>query len=119
MNFRTVQTGVVLVLVVGLALAGSAGVATAHGGDDGLHHHDGWMGMHGGLGWLGMGWMLVWGLVMVGLPLLALYVLATRSGGGDGTDEDALSVLRTRYARGELDDDEFDRRRQRLEGTEE
>jgi putative membrane protein len=40
----------------------------------------------------------------------------TRDARDVDADEGAVSVLRARYARGEIDDDEFDRRRARLEG---
>jgi putative membrane protein len=32
------------------------------------------------------------------------------------TEQDAVAVLRSRYAAGEIDDEEFDRRRTRLDG---
>ncbi len=119
MKLRTLRTGAVVLFVVAVAITGLTGTAVAHGGDNGLHHHDGWMGTHGNGGWFGMGWMLVWGLVMIGIPVFILYAIATRiGGGGDGTSDDALSVLRQRYARGEIDDEEFETRRQQLQQME-
>jgi putative membrane protein len=65
------------------------------------------------------GWMFVVG---AGLQLLFLALLvgagylgykALRSSGG--STDPAMEELRTAYARGELDDDEFERRRERLE----
>jgi len=101
------------------------GVALAHSGDDGLHHHDGWMGSHGGIGG-GMGtgtgllWMLAVGLLLVVVGLVLYATLSGRSRGDrDGRPgnraEDAMAVLRRRYAQGEIDEDEFERRRARLE----
>lgn len=43
---------------------------------------------------------------------------AERSGGDPGRDEEALAQLRERYARGELTDEEFERRVDRLLETE-
>ncbi|WP_394296234.1 SHOCT domain-containing protein [Halorubrum lacusprofundi] len=44
----------------------------------------------------------------------ALHRLALPNRGSGGNDEQSLSVLRELYARGELSDDEFDRRREQL-----
>lgn len=84
----------------------------------GMHMMDGIEGM-GGMGGM-MLWMLVWGLV--GLALLALTVvgivwLIRR---GDGTNrvsppESAGEILSRRYAAGELDEDEYLRRRAGLQ----
>jgi putative membrane protein len=119
---RTTTAGVASVacalIVVLVGLLAVSGVAVAHGGDDGRHHHDGVMGHDGTMGhdgWMGgFGWL--WGpvvmLLVVGLPLVAAVVLLReRRDGGDG---DALTVLRQRYAAGEIDDEEFERRRDRL-----
>lgn len=111
------------------------GVALAHGGDDGLHHHDGWMGTHAGTGgWMGSGmallWLLALGLLLVVTAVVVYSALRGRpggdGGGGGGPDveraqsergrgEDAMAVLRRRYAAGEIDEEEFERRRGRLE----
>jgi len=78
-------------------------------------------GMMGGSGWgLFGGAMGLWGLLWMGLlivvPLYIVYALLNRGSGGN--EERSLSVLRERYARGELSDEEFDRRRKQLERTE-
>ncbi|MEM4780596.1 MAG: SHOCT domain-containing protein [Halalkalicoccus sp.] len=70
----------------------------------------------GHMGWAADGGMGVWGWLM---PLLALLVLGV--GGyllygvlsGSVTDP-ALEELRSAYARGEIDDEEFETRRERL-----
>ena len=112
---RIVRPALVLLVVV----LAATGPAAAHGGDDGAHHHDGWMGTHGGMGW-GMGWWgwFLWPALLV-LGGIAAYALLRRAGSSDGdtgggTDE-ALSALRERYARGDIDDEEFERRRQTLQ----
>jgi putative membrane protein len=79
-------------------------------------------GMDGGMMSGGMmGWMLLWPLL--GLVLLAavivLSILVVRKYwdklGHAGRTETALDVLRERFARGELDREEFESRRQVLE----
>ncbi|WP_129115932.1 SHOCT domain-containing protein [Halegenticoccus tardaugens] len=100
------------ILAVPLLVA-ATGTAAAHGG-----------GSYGG-GMMGGGWGLfsgamgLWGLLWMGLliavPLYLVYALLNRRSGGN--NEQSLSVLRERYARGELSDDEFDRRRKQLERT--
>lgn len=73
-------------------------------------------GMMGG-GWLfdgGMGlWTLVWLGLILAVPLAIIYRLRERASQGNGTR--AETVLRERYARGELTDDEFEQRRRQLE----
>jgi putative membrane protein len=102
------------VATVVLALALASGGAAAHGGDDGRHHHDGTFGMHDG-GWWGTGlgwlWMLGGLLALVVIPLVGVLLVGRRD---DGSDT-ALERLRERYATGEIDDDEFRRRRETLE----
>jgi putative membrane protein len=96
-----------------LLLVAATGTAAAHGS-----------GSYGG-GMMGSGWGLfggvmgLWGLLWMGLliavPLYLVYALLDRGSGGN--EEQSLSVLRERYARGELSDEEFDRRRKQLERT--
>ncbi|MFC7020273.1 MULTISPECIES: SHOCT domain-containing protein [Haloarcula] len=95
-------------------LVAATGTAAAHGGG----RYSG--GMMGGSGWgLFGGAMGLWGLLWMGIllavPLYIVYALLNRESGG--SDEQSLSVLRERYARGDLSDDEFDRRRKELERT--
>ena len=95
-------------------LVAATGTAAAHG----ARSHGGMM---GGSGWdLFGGAMGLWGLLWMGLliavPLSVVYALLNRESGKD--DAQSLSVLRERYARGELSDDEFEQRQKRLERTE-
>jgi putative membrane protein len=46
--------------------------------------------------------------------LLALLVVALARGLGDGGEDEALAELRRAYARGDLSDEEYERRRERL-----
>ncbi|MFB6353553.1 MAG: SHOCT domain-containing protein [Halobacteriales archaeon] len=78
----------------------------------------GYGGMMGG-GW-GMGGSGLWGLgflwplLLVGIALAVGYVLVSRSAGT--RDDRALDVLRERYARGELSEEEYASRREALQG---
>lgn len=117
--FRRTIIGLVGIAVIVLVVVTAfSGPVAAHTGDDGFHHHDGWMGTHGG-GWMvgGVGflWMLLWALVLIGLPVALVYHLVTRSESPDETSpDDSLALLRRRYAQGEIDEEEFETRRAKL-----
>ena len=95
-------------------LVAATGTAVAHGGGG----YDGGV-MGGGWGLFGGG-MALWGLLWMGLliavPLYLGYSLRNSDSGG--TDSRPISVLRERYARGELSEEEFERRRKQLERNE-
>jgi len=57
--------------------------------------------------------VLLFALLVLGLVVAAFYLTA-RTGGDD--EDGALAVLRERYAAGDLDEEEFERRRERLTG---
>lgn len=74
--------------------------------------------MWGGGGWLGWGLMwivgLLWMVALVAIPVAVIYWLVGGRAAGQ-TDDSALTVLRERYARGEIDDEEYEARRAVLE----
>ncbi|WP_311170381.1 SHOCT domain-containing protein [Halobellus ordinarius] len=91
-------------------LVAATGTAAAHTGS-GSGMMGGW-GLFGGtMGFVGLLWM---GLLL-GVPLFLVYAYFDRR--SDERDERPLAVLRERYARGELSDDEFERRREELQRT--
>ncbi|MDF9748165.1 SHOCT domain-containing protein [Natrinema salsiterrestre] len=94
-------------------LVAATGTAAAHGSGSygGGMMGDGW-GLFGGA--MGL-WGLLWMGLLIVVPLYLVYALLNRGSGGN--EEQSLSVLRERYARGELSDDEFERRRKQLERT--
>lgn len=74
------------------------------------------------MGWMMMGvmmlfWVLIISAIVVGLVLLVGVVRRSGSSspaGGSGSQ--ALDILEERFARGEIDRDEFEDRRRTLEG---
>jgi len=86
------------------------GIATAqHGGG-----HVGGMGGMGGFGW----WPLVWSLLLLSAVFTVGYAAYAhgRTPPTERSETDtALSTLRSRYARGEISEEEFEERRRRLE----
>lgn len=83
---------------------------------------DGWWMSHMWGGWMGMGvWGfgmmfvgLLWMVLLVVLPAAFVYWAATER--GSLRSDPAMERLREQYARGEIDDDEYESRRRRLSG---
>ncbi len=67
----------------------------------------------GGLG-MGIGMLLFWGVIIAGIVLLVRGVGKSWGSGGGERDKSALDILRERYARGEIDKTEFERKREDL-----
>lgn len=75
--------------------------------------YDGYM--MGGHGFFGGTLMLLFWVVIIGLVVLAVRWFGDNNKGG-GKETDAMSILRDRLARGEIDPEEFEARRKSLEG---
>ena len=70
-------------------------------------------GMAGGFGWIFM--ILWWVLIAVGIFALVKWMGSSSDTGGRGGDGSrALNILKERYARGEIDDQEFQKRKHDL-----
>ena len=74
---------------------------------------DGW-----GMGWFGLIFMIVfWGLIIVGLVLLIRWLIqntSSKAHSGVSTGPKAIDILKERYARGEINRDEFESMKKNL-----
>lgn len=74
--------------------------------------------MHGGWMWFGTILSGLFGLVLLALFVLGavwLFQQVTGDGGsGGGSGDEALEILRSRYAKGEISEEEFRRMRDEL-----
>lgn len=74
-------------------------------------------GMAGGFGFGGIFMILWWVLVIVGVVALVRWVATSYGGDGkSGGGSKALEILQQRYARGEIDEQEFQNRKRDLTG---
>jgi putative membrane protein len=71
-----------------------------------------WMMGDWGMGWFGMIFMLLfWVVVIAGIVLLIRWLAqstSSRNRSGDGTGSQAMDILKERYAKGEISQDEFE-----------
>ena len=71
----------------------------------------------GGSGWMGLGWIfmiLIWVLVILGIVALVRW-FATGSGDRrEAQRKTPLEILRERYARGEIEREEYEQKRRDL-----
>ncbi|MHB8494620.1 MAG: SHOCT domain-containing protein [Casimicrobiaceae bacterium] len=67
-----------------------------------------------GLGMIGM--LLFWILIIVAIVALVKWMWGPRRFAGHGQEKTALDVLNERYARGEVDKEEFDQKKRDLTG---
>lgn len=65
----------------------------------------------GGTGYFGMGHFLWWALLIGGVAVFARWLLRQGALNGRSGDDRALSILKERYARGEIDKAEFETRK--------
>ena len=75
-----------------------------------MHGWDTWWG--GGGMWLGPLWMIVWLAVLATVIVAIVRWLSEKDGSGDSLARGARDILDQRYARGEIDRDEYMKRKQ-------
>lgn len=68
----------------------------------------------GRLGWLIM--ILFWILVVAGITLLIVWVVRSGKKSNIGREKTALEILNEMYARGKIEDEEYEKKKERLEG---
>lgn len=72
-----------------------------------------------GWGWMSLGMIgmaLFWVLIVLATVALVKGIRASRSSAGHGQEETALDALKKRYARGEVDKEEFEQKKRDLAG---
>ncbi len=72
------------------------------------------MGGEGAMAWGGIYMWLFWIILIVVIVAVVRVMAGGGTSGASGT-ESALEILRKRYARGEIDEAEYERRRRELE----
>lgn len=65
-----------------------------------------------GFGWIFM--LLFWGLVILGILAILKWLATGRDSGKASSPRSALDILEERYARGEIDRDEFEQMKRDL-----
>ena len=73
-----------------------------------MQHMRGW-------GWGGHMWILGIVCIVFIVVIVLVVVNALQSKKEEGETESPMDVLKKRYARGEIDDEEFERKKERLE----
>ena len=72
----------------------------------------GWWGWGMGFGWISM--ILFWGLVVLAIVALVKWLMPQPPAGGGSHDRTPLEILQERYARGEIDREEYEQKRRDL-----
>ena len=68
-----------------------------------------------GFGFGGIFMLVWWGIIILGIVMLVKWVLTSLgAGGGRSGSDKALEILKERYARGEIDEQEFEKKKQEL-----
>ena len=115
---RAITTGLLVVLGL-LAVPFLLGPMTGLFGWGHMGTTTGSWGHMSGIG-LGLGWLFMLAVPLILVAVVGYLVVAALDDGGTGKPEDeALADLRAAYARGEIDDEEFENRRSRLRQREE
>ena len=66
-------------------------------------------------GWMGAGMWLFWVFLIIVIVVLVKTMTGSSSDSVRERHDSPLEILKSRYARGEIDEEEFERRRKELE----
>ncbi len=66
-------------------------------------------------GWMGAGMWLLWIVLIIVVVVLVKAMTGSGSNTPGERHDSPLEILKARYARGEIDEEEFERRRKELE----
>jgi putative membrane protein len=69
----------------------------------------------GGMGFGGFFMILFWGLIILGIIAAFKWIAGNDTGANGPAQKSALDILKERYARGEIDEQEFQQKRRDLE----
>jgi putative membrane protein len=72
--------------------------------------------MWGGYGFMGVFMWIFWILVIVGVVFLVKWLVQQGKQSQSGREEDPLDILKRRYARGEVNKEEFEQIKKDLSG---
>lgn len=125
MNSTGTVIGIVLLVVLVVLLFGGAGMMGFGGlGMMGPGMMGGYGGMMGGLGAQGFAYnpvgsiltLVFWALILAGIVLLVVWLVRNvgRGGFSSPSNNEALEVLKTRYARGEITKEQYEEMRRVL-----
>ena len=67
-----------------------------------------------GWGGMGLGMLLLWGLLIAGIVILVKCSWGSGACGKRGREKSALDILKERYARGEIEREEFEQKKRDL-----
>ncbi len=75
-----------------------------------------WEYMNGGMGFgMGLGMLLFWGILIAGIVMLVRCFSGSGTCGKSEREKSALDILKERYARGEIEKEEFEQKKRDLE----
>ena len=70
--------------------------------------------MYGGQHWFGGGFMWIFWILLIFVIFWGAKVMASRGNDASNNQNSALNILKDRYAKGEIDKEEFDQKRKDL-----
>ncbi len=70
--------------------------------------------MWGNQGFMGVFMWIFWVAVVVGIVFLVKWIVQQSRTGEDKSEENSLEILKRRYARGEIDKEEFEQKKKDL-----